>query len=279
MDRYAVIGNPVEHSLSPQIHNLFAEHTNQSLSYCKLPAPPDGFAAVVEEFFAAGGQGLNVTLPFKGVAAQWVDERDAAADAAGVVNTIAIESGRRVGYNTDGVGLMTDLCENHRCTVVGRKLLVLGAGGAVKGIIRPLLAALPQSVTFANRSVEKAHALTEELRREGVRTGLDCCALEATRGRYDVVINGTSAGLSGHGALIAEAAVRDAVCYDLVYSTQSGVQTPFCAWASKAGAAHVYDGLGMLVEQAAEAFRIWRGILPPTAPVLALLNGDGSKSQ
>ncbi len=271
MDRYAVIGHPVEHSLSPQIHRLFAQQTGQQLSYDKLPAPVDGFRQVAEAFFAAGGKGLNVTVPFKSLAAEWVDTRDPAAAAAAAVNTIALESGRRVGYNTDGVGLTVDLCRNHGCAIAGKDLLVLGAGGAIKGILRPLLALQPRSLTIANRTAAKARRLIDELHADGFTVALDSCGLDALRGRYDVVVNGTSAGLSGEGALIAESAVRGAFCYDLLYSAHAGVPTPFCRWAEQAGAAQVSDGLGMLVEQAAEAFFIWRAVRPATGPVLAEL--------
>ncbi len=276
MDRYAVIGHPVEHSLSPKIHRLFARQTNQALTYEKLPAPEDGFVTVAEEFFAAGGRGLNVTAPFKSVAARWVDESDEVASAAGAVNTIAASSGRCLGYNTDGVGLTTDLRENVGCPIEGKALLILGAGGAVKGIIRSLLALQPRSLTLANRTVENAHALIDELRSADSSVEIECCALGATSGAFDVVVNGTSAGLAGEGALVAESAVQGAFCYDLLYSVQVGVQTPFCAWAAGVGAAKVSDGLGMLVEQAAEAFRIWRAVRPATAPVIAELIGDGS---
>lgn len=271
MDRYAVIGHPVEHSLSPKIHGLFARQTSQTLTYDKLPAPADGFVAVAEHFFAAGGKGLNVTLPFKGVAADWVQERDAAAEAAGAVNTIAVRSGRYLGYNTDGVGLIRDLRDNEGCVIAGKVLLVLGAGGAVNGVIRPLLGLLPASLTLANRSAEKAQALTDMLRSTGNDVEVHGCGLDELHGQYDVVINATSAGLSGRGDLVAESAVRGAFCYDLLYASQPGTMTPFCRWAASVGAAQACDGLGMLVEQAAEAFSIWRGVRPATAPVLAEL--------
>lgn len=274
MDRYAVIGNPVEHSLSPTIHGLFARQTGQQMSYEKLPA--DEFRSAADAFFAGGGRGLNVTVPFKSDAASWVNETDEAARAAGAVNTIALRDGRYRGFNTDGTGLVTDLCENESCPVKGMKVLVLGAGGVVKGVVRPLLDLAPRSLTVANRTPGKARALgdqlADELRAEGSDVAVSGCGLDETdAAAYDLVINGTSAGLAGEGALIAPAAVRGAFCYDLLYSADPGVDTPFCAWAAGAGAAKVCDGLGMLVEQAAAAFAIWRGTRPDTAAVLAEL--------
>ncbi|MCZ6712279.1 MAG: shikimate dehydrogenase [Gammaproteobacteria bacterium] len=277
MDRYAVIGQPVAHSLSPNIHRLFAEQTDQDLTYDKLPAPVDGFAAAAEAFFASGGNGLNVTVPFKSVAARWVDELDKVASAAGAVNTIVTQSGRSRGYNTDGVGLTRDLCDNLGWEIGDKSLLVLGAGGAVRGIIRSLLSLQPRSLTLANRTVETAQSLIAELRNLHSNVEVEFCALDATDAGYDLVVNGTSAGLSGEGALVVERTVQGAFCYDLVYSAQAGVQTPFCAWASDVGAAGVSDGLGMLVEQAAQAFYLWRGVRPETAPVIAELRGRRSR--
>lgn len=283
MDRYAVIGQPVEHSLSPKIHQAFARQTNQTLRYDRLPAPADDFTAVAEAFFAAGGKGLNVTVPFKSVAAGWVDACDPASAAAGAVNTIALESGRFLGYNTDGVGFVTDLCENQGCSVSGKALLVLGAGGAAKGIIRPLLNLRPASLTLANRTQATARTLADEVRAAASGVAIESCGLDgallaeggADDGAYDVVVNATSAGLSGEGGLVRDSVARGAFCYDLLYSTQRGAPTPFCAWAARAGAGQVSDGIGMLVEQAAESFRIWRGVRPATAGVLAELRGDG----
>ncbi|MFP6814613.1 MAG: shikimate dehydrogenase [Pseudomonadales bacterium] len=273
MDRYAVIGQPVAHSLSPTIHRLFAEQTDQDLTYDKMSAPVDGFAPAAEEFFAAGGKGLNVTLPFKSMAAQWVDELDVVASAAGAVNTIVAGSGCRRGYNTDGVGLTTDLCDNLGVDIAGKSLLLLGAGGAVRGIVRSLLALQPRALTVANRTVETAQSLIGELQSLASSVEIEFRALDATDDDYDVVVNGTSAGLSGEGAVVVERSVHGAFCYDLVYSAKAGAQTPFCAWASAVGAAGVSDGLGMLVEQAAEAFHLWRGVRPKTAPVIAELKG------
>jgi shikimate dehydrogenase len=277
MDRYAVIGQPVAHSLSPDIHRLFAEQTDQELRYDKLSAPVDGFAGAAEAFFASGGKGLNVTVPFKTIAAQWVDELDGVASAAGAVNTIVARSGSRRGFNTDGVGLTRDLCDNLGWEIAGKSLLVLGAGGAVRGIVRSLLALQPRSLTVANRTVETAQSLIDELQNLDSGVEIELRALDATDADYDVVVNGTSAGLSGEGAVVVERSVHGALCYDLVYSAQTDTQTPFCAWASGVGAAGVSDGLGMLVEQAAESFHLWRGVRPETAPVITGLRGGGSE--
>lgn len=270
MDRYAVIGHPVEHSLSPTIHGLFAAQTGEALSYEKLPSPVDQFVTTVEQFFAAGGRGLNVTVPFKAQAAAWVSELRGDALAAGVVNTITANGGDYFGFNTDGVGLVRDLGVNVGVELAGQRLLLLGAGGAARGIIRPLLDQHLLQVTVANRNPAKANALVSALATQYPGIELVACPLSQVRGGFDLVINATSAGLHGHGELIDAAVVRDTFCYDLVYGGASG-STAFCAWAREAGASGVADGLGMLVEQAAEAFQLWRGVRPETGPVLARL--------
>ncbi len=301
MDRYAVIGNPVAHSLSPRIHGLFARQTGQALVYEQLLAPLDGFLDTAERFFREGGSGLNVTVPFKAQAAAWVAELDHSAAAARAVNTIALsrphgtlvtESAgrvdspesdaapvgvrrlRTVGFNTDGAGLVRDLTINHELDLGGKRILVLGAGGAVQGVLRPLIAERPVELCIANRTAEKAQQLASALNREalcaeaGVRvTGL---GLDALNDGFDIVISGTSAGLSGDRASVPALVVREAFCYDMIY----GAQTDFCRWAEANGARRVTDGIGMLVEQAALAFDIWRGVAPETAPVLQRLRQE-----
>ncbi len=267
-DRYAVIGHPVEHSLSPTIHAMFAEQTGQHLEYAKLLAPRDGFARTAGDFFAVGGRGLNVTVPFKQEAAAWVDRLVGAAREAGAVNTISIEAGETKGFNTDGLGLVRDLTENHGIAISGARVLMVGAGGATQGVVRPLIALGPAALTVANRTVSKAQALVESLSPAAGSSSVAACAPEAVGGPFDLVINATSAGLEGHGEVVPAEAVVDAVCYDMVYSTGPGARTAFCDWALGAGAADAIDGLGMLVEQAAEAFLIWRGVRPDTAPVI-----------
>lgn len=270
-DRYAVIGHPVEHSLSPTIHAMFAEQTGQRLEYVKLPAPRDGFAVTASDFFASGGSGLNVTVPFKQEAAAWVDVLDRAAREAGAVNTIALESGGTKGFNTDGVGLVRDLTTNHGISIADARVLVVGAGGATQGVLRPLLALGPRALTVANRTVEKAVALVESLGSAAGVVEVFACAPEAATGPFEVVVNATSAGLEGFGEVVSGDAVAGAVCYDMVYSTGPGSATAFCDWALRAGAIKALDGLGMLVEQAAEAFLIWRGVRPDTVAVIDAL--------
>ena len=260
MDRYAVIGNPVAHSLSPEIHHAFAEQTGECLRYDRLPAPADGFRETAESFFDGGGRGLNVTLPFKGDAFDWVQEARGAAGEAQAVNTIALQGGCRTGYNTDGEGLVEDLLALG-VGLAGSSLLVLGAGGAVQGILPAVLEAGAARVVIANRTVAKARALAARYPAKVEGTALD----RLTPG-FDVIVNGTSAGLAGRGALIDERIARETVCYDLIYARDG--RTPFCGWATRAGASAVADGLGMLVEQAGAAFAIWRGVRPDTRRVL-----------
>jgi shikimate dehydrogenase len=270
-DRYAVIGHPVSHSLSPAIHAMFAEQTGQHLAYAKLPAPRDGFARTASDFFAGGGSGLNVTVPFKQEAAGWVDLLEGAAREAGAVNTISLESGQTKGFNTDGLGLVRDLTVNHGLSISGARVLVVGAGGATQGVVRPLIALGPQALTVANRTVSKAAELVGSLGSAAGRARVAACAPEAATGPFDLVINATSAGLEGHGEVVPADAAAGAVCYDMVYSTGAGAATAFCEWALGVGAVRAIDGLGMLVEQAAEAFLIWRGVRPDTAPVIDAL--------
>lgn len=279
MDRYAVVGNPVAHSLSPRIHRLFAEATGQALRYETLLAPLDGFAVTVNEFFAAGGAGLNVTVPFKGEAAAWVTELDPAARAAGAVNTIVPHGAGFRGFNTDGEGLVRDLVGNCRERLAGARILLLGAGGAARGAARPLLAEGPQRLVIANRTAERAETLAASLRDaaspgQAVGSGLD-----AVTESFDVVINATSAGLSGQALSgLDPVVVKNALCYDMIYgSPVSPGDTAFCRWAAGHGARRTVDGLGMLVEQAALAFRLWRGVAPDTAPVLERLRTENDR--
>jgi len=275
MDRYAVVGNPVAHSLSPRIHAEFAAATGQSLRYDKLLAPLDGFVATVEGFFAQGGAGLNVTVPFKGQAAEWVGALDPAAAAAGAVNTIARDRGRLRGFNTDGPGLVRDLECNAGFALRGARVLLLGAGGAARGVLRPLLQQAPERLLIANRTAARAEALAASA--EGARGGVALSGGGTTdiSGRFDLVINATSAGLGGDVIAPCDpGAVAGSFCYDMIYSFGTGVgvaDTAFCRWAAAHGASRVADGLGMLVEQAALAFLLWRGVEPETGPVLDLL--------
>jgi shikimate dehydrogenase len=266
-DRYGLVGHPVEHSRSPLIHTVFARQTRQRLTYELFDAPPAAFEITVRGFGAAGGKGLNVTVPHKESAFALCDEASAAANAARAVNTISIAAGRLRGDNTDGVGFIRDVKVNQRQTLAGRRVLVLGAGGAARGIIGPLLAEQPAELTIANRTKERADQLVEQFATAGLeaRTFEDLAGLPP----MDVLINATSAGLKGEtppfpGSLIGP----QSFCYDLVYGTSA---TPFVVWARSHGAGRAVQGWGMLVEQAAESFAIWRGVRPETKALLQQL--------
>jgi shikimate dehydrogenase len=274
-DRYAVIGHPIAHSRSPQIHAAFAAATRQDLVYERVLAPLDGFVATVEAFRAGGGRGLNVTVPFKLEAFALATDRTTRAEAAGAVNTLTFHADGRIGGdNTDGAGLVRDLRDTLRVPLAGRRVLVVGAGGATQGVALPLLAERPAAFVIANRTADKAHALAARFAAQAGTTmlrgaGLDELVDEAP---FDVVINATSAGLDGAAPPIdARVFAPAAAALDMVYSA---VDTAFMAFARSHGAATVADGLGMLVEQAAEAFFVWRGVRPDTAAVRALLR-DG----
>ena len=260
-DHYAVIGNPVEHSKSPQIHAHFAEQTGQDLEYSRLWAPLDGFAHVAGEFFSGGGKGLNVTVPFKEEAYRFSTHLTDRATRAGAVNTLRADPDGTLGDNTDGAGLVRDLRRNLGVEIAGKCVLVVGAGGAARGILPALLDEAPAAVAVANRTAEKAYRLAEAM---PSITGYGFDTLPATR--FDLIINGTATGLSGSALPLPEGlADRNTACYDLVYADRP---TVFMEWAAARNAGLVSDGLGMLVEQAAESFFIWRGIRPETKPVL-----------
>jgi len=263
VDRYAVIGNPVEHSKSPWIHAEFARQTRQDIEYARLEAPPDGFARTVDMFRAAGGRGANITLPFKDQAFLYCESKvGERARAAGVVNTMIFENGDVRGDNTDGVGLLRDITVNLGRTIAGRRVLLLGAGGAAQGVVGPLLGANPQRLVIANRTAAKARSLAQ---RSGAAGGGGYGDLGGAQ--FDLLINATSAGLADEAPLLPPGAFAPgALGYDMVY----GRDTPFLTMARAAGA-EACDGSGMLVEQAAESFLLWRGMRPDTAPVLAAL--------
>ncbi len=267
-DRYAVIGHPIEHSLSPRIHAAFARETGQALTYERILGDLEQFEEQVRAFFHQGGRGMNVTLPFKERAWDLVQERSPVAESAGAVNTLLpLPDGGLRGENTDGIGLVRDLRENHHFTFTGKQVLVLGAGGAARGILGPLLETGLDGLTIANRTVEKALALAEYFAAQGpVRS----CGFEALAGeRFDLILNATSAGLSGKVPQIPPCLNAGGWIYDLFYDCQE--PTPFCRWGAAQGAAETIDGLGMLVEQAAESFFLWRGVRPSTRPVIAAL--------
>jgi shikimate dehydrogenase len=264
VDRYAVIGNPVAHSRSPQIHAAFARQTGQDIGYERLLAPLDGFVGVATAFFAQGGAGLNVTVPFKEQAFAWVTEHDEFAGAAGAVNTIVRRDGGFLGCNTDGVGLLADLQDNLGVALADARILLLGAGGAIRGIVGPLLGRAPACVHIRNRTHARARALLQRFEDPRLAVVDDAVAGQT----YDVVINGTAAGLAGTLPGIPAGSVVGAMVYDLAYGAAARA---FLEWSERAGARRVSDGLGMLVEQAAVAFHLWRGVRPATAPVIAAL--------
>lgn len=261
-DRYAVIGNPVVHSRSPEIHHAFARATGQDIEYLRIKSPLDAFAGTLDAFRAAGGKGANVTLPFKKQALEYcagrVSER---ALQAGAVNTLSFSGDTCSGDNTDGIGLVRDLTKNLGIALRAKRVLLMGAGGAAQGVVQPLLDSGIASLVIANRTAERAHQLARRFPR--VR-GSGYGELKES---FDVLVNATSASLHGElPALPAASFAPGAFAYDMMY----GRETPFMAFARQCGA-RVSDGSGMLVEQAAESFRIWRGVAPQTAPVLAEL--------
>jgi shikimate dehydrogenase len=268
-DRYAVIGNPIAHSKSPAIHAAFARQCGQDMAYEAILAPLEGFRAAVEAFRQAGGRGMNVTVPFKLEALELADKPTERARQAGAVNTLRFEAGGVFGDNTDGTGLVRDIREELGIALRGKRVLILGAGGAARGVVLPLLEEQPAQLAIANRSVDKARTLKTEFASSGelVVGGFT----DFAAGNFDVVINATSASLGGEElALPAGLFAPDSLAYDMVYGKGT---TPFMATARRQGAARVADGLGMLVAQAAESFFIWRGVRPETAPVLRMLRG------
>lgn len=259
-DRYVVIGNPIAHSKSPQIHARFAQQTGQDLTYDRLLAPLDGFEAAVRDFIAAGGCGANVTVPFKLDAFALASERSARAQAAGAVNTLKFVDGRIFGDNTDGVGLVRDIVVNGGVAVAGARVLLLGAGGAARGVILPLLEQQPAQIVIANRTLARADALVDQF----AHPALSAARFDALSGSFDIVINATSASLSAELPPVpASVFAATTFAYDMMYGA---APTVFMQLAASCGA-RVADGLGMLVEQAAESFFLWRGVRPDTAPV------------
>jgi shikimate dehydrogenase len=274
-DRYAVIGNPVAHSKSPQIHTMFAVQTGQDIEYLRLLAPIDGFPAAVAAFFAEGGRGANVTVPFKLQAHDLADDVSQRAKDARAANVLKFEDGRIFADNTDGAGLLRDLGTNLGVDLSGRRVLLMGAGGAAQGVLVPLLETRPAILAIANRTVDKALRLAENLRHHplAVHTVISGQGFTDLAGQhFDVVINATASSLSDDTPPLPPGVIADgAFAYDMMYG--KGL-TPFLQFAHAQGAARVADGLGMLVEQAAESFHIWRGVRPDTAPVIAALRGD-----
>ncbi len=268
VDRYAVFGNPVRHSKSPWIHAAFAAQTDQQLQYRAVLVEEGGFAAAADAFFGAGGLGLNVTVPFKTDAYDYANELTPRAQVAGAVNTLARrDDGSILGDNTDGVGLVRDMVANLGWQIRGRQVAILGAGGAVRGVLEPLLREQPASLLIVNRTADKALSLAGEFAGLGA---LEAGGYPLLEGRqFDLVINGTSASLAGELPDLPDGLLNEkSCCYDMMYAPEP---TAFMRWAAQHTAWAVSDGLGMLVEQAAESFYLWRGERPQTGPVLAEL--------
>ena len=268
VDQYGVFGHPVAHSFSPFIHGFFARATGQPMSYRAYDVAPEEFSERVKDFFSGGGRGLNITLPHKIAAVEVAQELTARAAHAAAVNTLALQDDNVVlGDNTDGAGLVRDLCDNLRIVITQRRLLILGAGGATRGVLAPILGLEPAIVVIANRTPERAEALAAAFVDLGVTQGVGFAHVGDTP--FDLIINATSASLSGDIPPIPAGAIGpETVCYDLAYGRSA---MAFVRWAKQSGCRRAMQGLGMLVEQAAESFRLWRGVRPETAQVLAAL--------
>jgi shikimate dehydrogenase len=267
-DQYGVIGHPVAHSWSPFIHGMFARQTGESLVYRLHDVLPEDFRSYGLDFFGRGGRGLNVTVPHKLAAAELANELTPRAARAGAVNTLAVQrDGRLLGDNTDGAGLVHDLRDNLSVSFAGRRLLIVGAGGATRGVLAPLLVLRPAELVIANRTADRARAFASDFSDLGAVRG---CGFDDLGGHaFDIIINATSASLAGEVPAIPASVIKpDSLCYDMAYSKG---ETPFLRWAREHGCAQAVQGLGMLVEQAAESFQLWRGVRPQTAPVLQAL--------
>ena len=266
-DRYCVFGNPIGHSKSPTIHAAFARQTGQDMSYEAILAPLDDFVATVRRFIDAGGRGANVTVPFKEEAYRLTTRRTPRAELAGAVNTLAFSRDGILGDNTDGVGMMHDITVNLGIAIAGKRVLLLGAGGAARGVVGPLLDAGPASLIIANRTEAKTHVLAKHFEVFGTVSGSDYPDLAGQS--FDIVINATSASLDGTMPDLPDGIFAPgSLAYKMMYGMGD---TPFRIFAREQGAAVISEGLGMLVEQAAESFFVWRGVRPEVLPVMALL--------
>jgi shikimate dehydrogenase len=264
-DRYGVMGYPVSHSRSPVIHRLFALQTGENIQYELLQVTSEKLETAVRQFQRTGGKGLNITVPHKSAAVKLCDQLSERAATAGAVNTLSFRNGEIHGENTDGIGLLRDLALNQTFAIENSNILVLGAGGATRGIVGPLLEMQPASLCIANRTLDRAEALVEHFSRFGPISACRFNMVPVTE-PYDLIINATSAGVKGETPPYPAAAVSpETFCYDLSYGLNP---TPFSVWARERGAEKSVMGWGMLVEQAAESFFIWRGVRPDTAPVL-----------
>ena len=262
MDRYGVFGNPIEHSLSPIIHTQFAKQTGLNIQYDKILAPIDDFAHSAKSFIDQGAKGFNITVPFKIEAFNLATELSLNAQTAGAVNTIKVNGNKLIGENTDGTGLVNDLTKNLNIDLNNKTVLILGAGGATRGILLPILKQQPKRLMIANRTASKAKQLALDFSSYGKTCGFGLDKIKDAP--VDIIINATSASLDGQMPTIANGVANGAICYDLMY----GMQTPFMDWAKVNNAKMIVDGLGMLVEQAATAFEFWTGKQPNTQEVI-----------
>ncbi len=271
VDQYGVVGHPVAHSLSPFIHAMFARQTGQTMAYRLFDFAPEEVDERIAAFFAQGGRGLNVTLPYKLAAVARATELTRRAQHAGAVNTLAMrEDGTILGDNTDGVGLTQDLCVNQHLVVTRRRVLIIGAGGATRGVLAPLLGLEPELIVIANRTADRARALAAAFAQLGDVQGVGFRYIAG--GAFDLVINATSASLTGEIPDVPVAVIGpDTFCYDMAYGKGD---TPFVRWCMELGCRTAVSGWGMLVEQAAESFRLWRGVRPLTGPVLSALTAS-----
>lgn len=264
---YAVIGNPIAHSKSPQIHHAFAQQFGHDIDYSARLIAEDQLLQGINQLITEGFAGFNVTVPFKEAVWQWVPQKSERALLAGAVNTVKINSsGQHFGDNTDGIGLCHDLVTNHHIHLAKQRILLLGAGGAAKGVIAPLLSYQPAQLTIANRTINKAEQLVQHFSHLGP---VEAAHFDTLTDNYDVIINATSASLQGTMPPIPDHVLTtNTACYDMMYSNDD---TVFMQWAKQHHAGHVVDGLGMLLEQAAEAYLLWHGVRPDTQAVMALL--------
>ena len=272
LGNFAVIGDPVEHSLSPKIHNLFAKQHGYQIEYEKIRVTKSSFVDFVEDFFSNLGAGLNITLPLKTDAFEIADTLDEDSRSCQAVNTLTPINGKLSGFNTDGVGFLTDLETRHGIAVKDKRILLLGSGGAAKGIVRPLLTSGPKKLVIANRTSTSAWALADQLNSENFN-GLEGLGLDDTQllnQRFDIIVNATSAGHQNSEMPIDEDLLEDAICYDLSY----GPAASFSRWARSRGAKRSIDGLGMLIEQAAKSYEIWTGFSPNTESVRSKIKED-----
>ena len=267
-EAYAVMGNPISHSRSPDIHAAFAKQTNQRIEYTAIQVDVGGFDQAVGNFFANGGKGLNVTVPFKQEAWQLADELGAEAKQAGAVNTLLMNAeGQLVGRNTDGIGLVRDILSNHGGAITDKRILLVGAGGAARGVMQPLLDEKPATLVIVNRTSDRAHDLAQDFSELDDVSGVGFDDLGDQS--FDLIINATAASLQGEVPPLPDTVcAKNCWCYDMMYSAEP---TPFVLWGEEHNASKSVDGLGMLVEQAAESFFLWRGVQPETAPVIQFI--------